>query len=86
MQDKGSKSLMMLTTGAPHLGSERSELTLIADMALTTDKVFKQYSKKYAESQEAFFEDFSKAFAKLLELGVPHFTAPPMTLQPTGSA
>lgn len=40
-------------------------------MALTMDKEFKKWSKKYAESEEAFFGDFSKAFAKLLELGVP---------------
>lgn len=54
-EDKKTKSLMMLPT----------------DMALIKDKSFKQYAKKYAESEEAFFKDFSDAFAKLLELGVP---------------
>jgi len=54
-QDKSTKSLMMLTT----------------DMALVQDKSFSQYTKKYAKSEEAFFKDFSAAFSKLLELGVP---------------
>lgn len=55
-------------------------------MALIKDKSFKQWAKKYAESEEAFFKEyvcpfrvkwpwltgsFSDAFAKLLELGVP---------------
>jgi len=46
-------------------------MMLATDMALRTDPGFKPYSRKYAESQEAFFKDFSEAFAKLLELGVP---------------
>jgi len=54
-EDKKSKSLMMLTT----------------DMAMATDKSFRQYSEKYAKDQNAFFADFSQAFAKLLENGVP---------------
>ncbi|CEH19442.1 cytochrome c peroxidase [Ceraceosorus bombacis] len=54
-QDKNTKTLMMLTT----------------DMALTTDKSFKPHVQRYAKSEEEFFKDFSKAYAKLLELGVP---------------
>ncbi|KAK4684412.1 hypothetical protein P7C73_g5767, partial [Tremellales sp. Uapishka_1] len=54
-QDAKTKTLMMLPT----------------DMALVKDKSFKGFAKKYAESEEAFFEDFSKAFSKLIELGVP---------------
>jgi len=55
LEDKKTKSLMMLPT----------------DIALTKDKSFKQYAKKYAESEDVFFKDFSDAYAKLLELGVP---------------
>jgi len=55
LQDKSTKSLMMLMT----------------DYALVTDKSFREYAKKYAEDQDAFFKDFSSAFSKLLELGVP---------------
>jgi hypothetical protein len=40
-------------------------------MVVVTDKGFKPYAKKYAQDQEAFFNDFSKAFGKLIELGVP---------------
>ncbi|GAA5852925.1 hypothetical protein JCM8547_004737 [Rhodosporidiobolus lusitaniae] len=54
-ENKSDKSLMMLRT----------------DIALTTDKGFQPYSEKYAKDEEAFFGDFSKAFSKLLHLGVP---------------
>lgn len=40
-------------------------------MALIKDDGFKKYVTKYADSEDRFFIDFSKAFAKLLELGVP---------------
>ncbi|OCF33440.1 cytochrome c peroxidase, mitochondrial [Kwoniella heveanensis CBS 569] len=54
-EDKKTKTLMMLPT----------------DMALVKDKSFKKYVDVYARDEDAFFKDFSKAFAKLLELGVP---------------
>lgn len=65
-EDKKTKSLMMLPT----------------DMVLIKDKSFKKYAKQYAESEEAFFKDFSAAFAKLLELGVPtsQLTAAPWAM------
>lgn len=70
-EDSKTKSLMMLMT----------------DMALTTDKKFRPYTEKYAKSEEAFFQDFSKAFAKLLELGVPaeNFAGKEPMLLPTVS-
>ncbi|GJJ06430.1 hypothetical protein Clacol_000622 [Clathrus columnatus] len=55
LEDKKTKSLMMLP----------------ADYALVEDKSFKSYVKKYADDENVFFSDFSKAFSKLLELGVP---------------
>lgn len=54
-EDLSTKALMMLTT----------------DMALVKDKSFRKYAKQYADSEDKFFEDFSKVFAKLLENGVP---------------
>lgn len=54
-QDKSTGKLMMLTT----------------DMALVQDSNFRKYVEKYAKSEDAFFDDFSKAYSKLLELGVP---------------
>ncbi|BGP00316.1 heme peroxidase [Rhodotorula toruloides] len=54
-ENKSDKSLMMLRT----------------DMALMTDKGFRQYTDKYAKDENAFFSDFSKAFSKLIHLGVP---------------
>jgi len=50
-----SKELMMLPT----------------DMALIGDKKLKKYVKEYAENEEKFAKDFTAAFVKLLELGVP---------------
>ncbi|KAK9474702.1 heme peroxidase [Dipodascopsis tothii] len=54
-EDDKSKSLMMLP----------------ADMSLVKDKEFRKTVEKYAASNDAFFADFSAAFTKLLELGVP---------------
>ncbi|GAB4820287.1 hypothetical protein N2152v2_007333 [Parachlorella kessleri] len=51
-----SKQLMMLNT----------------DMWLLWDKKFRKYVDLYAKDQDKFFEDFAKAFSKLLELGVPY--------------
>lgn len=53
--DNSSKSLMMLPT----------------DMSLIKDKEFKKYVELYAKDNDTFFKDFSDAFVKLLELGVP---------------
>lgn len=55
LEDKKTKSLMMLPT----------------DYVLTQDKSFQKYAKAYADDVDLFFKDFSAAFAKLLELGVP---------------
>ncbi|KAG4301394.1 hypothetical protein PCK1_002320 [Pneumocystis canis] len=52
-----TKSLMMLPT----------------DISLIKDNEFRKYVELYAKDEKKFFEDFSKAFCKLLELGVPHF-------------
>jgi cytochrome c peroxidase len=51
--DKKTQTLMMLPT----------------DMEMINDPEFKKWSTLYAKDQDKFFEDFSKAFAKLLELG-----------------
>ncbi|QRW21668.1 manganese peroxidase 2 [Rhizoctonia solani] len=55
LEDKTTKSLMMLPT----------------DMVLVQDKKFKPWVQKYAESQDAFFKDFSDAVVRLFEVGVP---------------
>jgi len=55
LEDKKTKSLMMLPT----------------DYVLVTDKSFKKHAKAYADSQDLWFKDFSKAVATLFELGVP---------------
>ncbi|TFL04565.1 heme peroxidase [Pterulicium gracile] len=55
LQDKKSRSLMMLPT----------------DYVLTQDKSFKKHAKAYAEDQDLFFKDFSAVVVRLFELGVP---------------
>jgi len=45
-------------------------MMLPADLALIQDAKFKPYCELYAKDKNAFFNDFAKAFAKLLELGV----------------
>ncbi|KAF5209907.1 heme peroxidase [Clavispora lusitaniae] len=47
-----------------------SFMMLPTDMALKEDSGFLKYVKQYAEDQDLFFADFSKAFAKLLEKGI----------------
>lgn len=44
---------------------------LPTDMALVCDLKFRPHVQAYAKDEALFFEDFAKAFAKLLELGVP---------------
>ncbi|KAL1989154.1 hypothetical protein VTN96DRAFT_3701 [Rasamsonia emersonii] len=58
--DNSTKTLMMLPT----------------DIALVKDKEFRKHVERYAKDSDAFFKDFSDAFVKLLELGVP-FTSKP---------
>ncbi len=54
-EDVKTKSLMMLPT----------------DYEMIKDKSFKQWTIKYANDVDLFFHDFSTAYSKLLELGVP---------------
>lgn len=53
----------MLTT-CPEL------MMLPTDLALIEDAAFKPWVEAYADDKDLFFDDFSKAFAKLIELGV----------------
>ncbi len=48
-----------------------SIMMLPSDMALVEDEGFRPFVEKYAEDQDVFFADFSKAVVKLFELGVP---------------
>lgn len=45
-------------------------MMLPADMALKEESYFLKYVKLYAKDEKVFFEDFSKAFTKLLENGI----------------
>jgi len=57
--------------GPEQFTDESGSLTMLpADLALLSDPKFKKFVDLYAENEEKFFEDFSKAFSKLLELGV----------------
>jgi cytochrome c peroxidase len=46
-------------------------MMLPSDLALVEDSNFSKYVHLYAKDEELFFSDFSKAFQKLVELGVP---------------
>jgi len=45
-------------------------MMLPTDVALLQDRAFAPFVHKYAEDKELFFDDFSKVFARLLELGI----------------
>ena len=47
-----------------------SFMMLPTDIALKEESYFVKYVKMYAEDQDLFFKDFSKAYSKLMELGV----------------
>lgn len=51
-------------------------MMLPSDIALLKDSSFRKYVEMYAKDEDLFFKDFAKAFAKLLELGVPPATKP----------
>jgi L-ascorbate peroxidase len=44
-------------------------LVLDTDNVLFVDEGFAEHANRYADSQEAFFEDYAKAHKKLSELG-----------------
>ena len=43
----------------------------LSSQALIWDRKFRPHVHAYAKDEALFFADFAKAFAKLLELGVP---------------
>jgi cytochrome c peroxidase len=50
--------------------TETELMMLPTDIALTQDPKFRKYVELYARDKDRFFEDFSKVFHKLLELGI----------------
>lgn len=48
-----------------------SIMMLPTDMCLLSDPDFKKHVQLYADNKDAFLKDFSRVFAKLMELGVP---------------
>ncbi|GAB7333540.1 hypothetical protein MBLNU13_g05117t1 [Cladosporium sp. NU13] len=50
--------------------AEEELMMLPTDLALMADPSFKHWVQVYAQDKEKFFEDFSKVFAKLVELGI----------------
>lgn len=73
----------MTHNGKPWTGPDQYEdstgnlMMLPSDMILIQDPEFKKYVELYAKDEDLFFKDFAKAFAKLLELGVPFPVAKP---------
>lgn len=46
-------------------------MMLPADMVFAKDSAFKTWAELYAKDENRYFQDFAKAYKKLLELGVP---------------
>lgn len=67
--------------GKPWTGPDQFEdstgklMMLPSDIVLIKDPEFRKLVEMYAKDEDLFFKDFAKAFAKLLELGVPFATA-----------
>ncbi|KAJ3028056.1 UNVERIFIED_CONTAM: heme peroxidase [Siphonaria sp. JEL0065] len=61
-------------------------MMLPGDLAFYNDRSFYLQSYKYAKDSDLFFKDFSAAFSKLLELGVPFPEgSTPLNLKPTNA-
>jgi cytochrome c peroxidase len=59
-------------TGPEQYEDKTGKLMMLpSDIALIQDSEFKKIVEKYAKDEDLFFKDFSAAFSKLLELGVP---------------
>lgn len=56
--------------GKTQYNSPSGFMMLPTDYALREDNVFLKYVKKYADDQDAFFEDFKNAYKKLIENGI----------------
>lgn len=57
--------------GIEQYRDEDDELMMLpSDYALIKDTAMKPWVEKYAEDKELFYDHFSKAFAKLIELGI----------------
>jgi len=52
-------------------GINKKLMMLNTDMAMIHDDEFKKYVNLYADDKDRFFNDFAKAFEKLITLGVP---------------
>lgn len=57
--------------GNPQFRSGSGTIMLISDLALLKDPAFKEHVETYAKDQDAYFKDFTKAWIKLQENGVP---------------
>ncbi|GBG24070.1 Cytochrome c peroxidase, mitochondrial [Hondaea fermentalgiana] len=53
-------------------------MMLPTDIALIQDKAMRPFVEKYAKDEEAFFQDFAKAWVKLTENGCKNLTAEPV--------
>ena len=61
-------------TGPEQYEDKTGKLMMLpSDMALITDAEFKKWVDAYAKDEKLFFDDFAKAFSKLLALGVTEF-------------
>ena len=54
-----------------HDEEKKTENCALLSQALIWDRKFRPHVHAYAKDEALFFADFAKAFAKLLELGVP---------------
>lgn len=71
--DSFGTELMMLPVRpslAPRLYHRLTPPLVQTDYALLDDPKFRPWVDKYADDKDAFFSDFAKVFAKLVELGV----------------
>jgi cytochrome c peroxidase len=61
-------------------------MMLPSDIFLLADPELKKWVQAYCKDEDLFFEHFSSAFSKLLELGVPFADTNPETIAPVEAA
>mmetsp|Transcript_30004 Transcript_30004/g.58874 ORF Transcript_30004/g.58874 Transcript_30004/m.58874 type:complete len:408 (-) Transcript_30004:577-1800(-) len=60
-----------------YVDADTEELMMLpSDLAIRDDSSFRQWAEKYAKDEQLFFQDFAKAFSKLMANGCPAHVNP----------
>lgn len=70
LQENWSLGIVPETGREQYFNDDKTLMMLNTDLELIRDPYYLQFVKLYAENETLFFNDYSRAFGKLLELGI----------------